>query len=217
MADEAAEDKDAKDNDKDKPRTWWETKLGLLVIGSVISGLLVPWLQYTQKSVEWKRQNQFQNTQHRLEQMRECLTNFALLWAYVGEGYERARPLLLDTAVGKDAQQKFEQQFIELQNQRFRQNAKVVSLFIYFDEAEELRNRFQEFLVQSAQYFRDLESVVRARTEAKAGAAGAKSNGAASVDLDNELVQLDRLYSAIVDALKEQIQKVQDASEKFGL
>jgi hypothetical protein len=109
--------------DEEKSSNWWESKISLLVIGSVLTSLVVPWLQYTQKNFEWKRQNQFENSKHRLDKMRECLTEFASLSAFVAEGYERVHSFLLESAPSEDEYKAFEAQFIDLQNRRFKQNA----------------------------------------------------------------------------------------------
>ena len=189
--------------------SWWQSKLGLLVIGSAISSLLLPWLQYTQKTFEWKRQNQFENTKYRLERMRECLTEFTVLWAFHGEAYERSRAVLLKPSITENDRQTFRDQFVDLQNRRFRQNAKVVSLTIHFHDSAALRQRFQEFLTLSHQYVRALETAVRA-----AGSGG--PDAAAQLnDTDTLLQSLDSLYSAIVANMKEQIGRAEDESEHF--
>ena len=99
--------------------SWWQSKLGLLVAGSVISSLLLPWLQYTQKTIEWKRQNQFENTKYRLERMRECLTEFVVLWAFTGEAYERSRAFLLKPSVTDKEREVFLEQFIDLRHHQW--------------------------------------------------------------------------------------------------
>ena len=38
---------------------WLESKLGLLVIGAIFSGVLVPVFQYTQERVKWHQQNRY--------------------------------------------------------------------------------------------------------------------------------------------------------------
>ena len=36
---------------------WLDSKLALLIIGAVISGVLVPRFQFTQEKIDWQRQN----------------------------------------------------------------------------------------------------------------------------------------------------------------
>ena len=200
----------ARQEDEGKEKTrWWQSKLGLLVIGSIISSLLVPWLQYTQRNFEWKRQNQFENTKYRLDRMRECLTEFVALEALVAEGYEQARPLLLKSAVTGAEGKLFEERFLDLQNRRFRQNAKVVSLMIHFRNAQELTDLFQDYLVISSEYFHALE---------KAGRYGDHKNTAINGGQSSEdelLKNVDESYSAIVAQMKEEIGRVEDESEKY--
>jgi len=196
------------DDEKEKSK-WWQSKLGLLVIGSIISSLLVPWLQYTQRNFEWKRQNQFENTKYRLDRMRECLTEFVLLEALAAEGYEQARPLLLKSSVTGTEGKVFEEQLIDLQNRRFRQNAKVVSLMIHFRDTRELNDLFQEYLVASSEYFRTLEESGRS-ADHRSAAKGRKHGGQ-----DEELQKLDEVYSAIVARMKEEIGRAENESEKY--
>ena len=185
---------------------WWESKIALLLIGSVVSSLLVPWLQYTQKTFEWRRQNRFENVQFRLERMRACVTEFVVLSAFVGEAYERARPLLQKPRITSAEANEFQKQFIELQNRRFLQNAKVVSLMIHFADSGPLSDRFQEYLSESAGYFRDLEQAVRVR----------QYPNAPVNTLDAATDRLDKLYSTIVARMTESIGRREDDSEKLG-
>jgi hypothetical protein len=195
---------------KPPQKRWWETNLGLLVIGSLISSLLVPWLQYTEKNFEWKRQNRFENINYRLERMRECLTEYIVLWALNGEAYERARPLLLKETLTQKDLDDFETQFVDVQNRRFRQNAKVVSLMIHFPNTGALRERFQDYLGGSSDYFRLVEATVRARVGKPASAADADKLG-------DELTKLNGVYGAITNKMMEEIGTNEDANEKYRL
>jgi hypothetical protein len=53
------------DTDK-RPSSWWNSKIALLLVGSLITGVLVPWFQFIQNRLEWHRQNSFEYTQFRL-------------------------------------------------------------------------------------------------------------------------------------------------------
>jgi hypothetical protein len=194
-----------------KRKRWWESNLGLLLIGSLVSSLLVPWLQYTEKNFEWKRQNRFQNTNYRLERMRECLTEFILLWALNGEAYERARPLLRKEVVTQKDLDDFETQFVDLQNRRFRQNAKVVSLMIHFKSATALRDRFQEYIRGSSDFFRTVEATVRARV------GNPNSPDGSDETLDSQLTGLGRVYEMLTNKMMEEIGMTEDANEKYRL
>ena len=66
---------------KQRKFSWLNSKLSLLLIGAVITGVLVPWFQYTQKSIEWKRQNRYDSISYRLDMMRDCVKEFVYLQA----------------------------------------------------------------------------------------------------------------------------------------
>jgi hypothetical protein len=196
---------------EDRGSPWWESKIALLVIGSVLTSLVVPWLQYTQKNFEWKRQNQFDNGKYKLDRMREGLAEFIVLSAFVGEGYERGRPILLRRAIPETEQRKFETEFIDLQNRRFRQNAKVVSLMIHFRNATGWRDRFQEYLVGASDFFRLIEDAVRAH-------ASQAAEEEKEIDkVDKAVQQLDGLYTAISNGMIEEIGRMEDENEKYRL
>src|ERR1051325_11030873 len=71
---------------------WYESKIGLLLIGSVLSGILVPIFQYTQETIKWKRQNRYENVKYRLGMMRDGMKEFVYVHAFNAEAYERIRP-----------------------------------------------------------------------------------------------------------------------------
>jgi hypothetical protein len=197
---------------EDHGSKWWESKVALLVIGSVLTSLVVPWLQYTQKNFEWKRQNQFDNSKYRLDKMREGLAEFIVLSAFVGEGYERSRPILFRRSIPETEQRAFETQFIDLQNRRFRQNAKVVSLMIHFRRTTALRDSFQEYLVGASAFFRLVEDTVRARAAQTAPA------DEADIDKVDKTIQLlEGLYTEISNRMIEEIGRMEDENEKYRL
>ena len=115
---------------KPKKFTWLNSKISLLLIGALISGILVPWFQYTQKSIEWKRQNRYDSISYRLDMMRDCVKEFVYLQAIRAEGFERVQPFVVKTTLDKNDYESFKSQFIELQNKpvagRTRKRWKIV-------------------------------------------------------------------------------------------
>jgi len=151
-----------------KAFSWLNSKIGLLLVGSLITGLLVPWFQFTQKTIEWKRQNQFDRVNYKLDMMRDCLKNFVLLQAYRAEAYERLQPFVVKAILTASDYADFKKQFITLQNKYFSQNAKVTSLIIAFtamdkgnEASERLRQLFQDYIRDSTLYMRDIDDLVK--------------------------------------------------------
>lgn len=141
--------------------SWLNSRVVLLLLGGIITGGLVPWFQYTQKTLEWRRQNQFDDIHFRLSKMRGCLEEFVYLSTYNAEAYERTKPFFSAIHLSEDSYKSFEKQIIELQNDRYQQNAKVVSLLIYFRNATVIQRYFDEFVNHSSDYHRDCQEYAR--------------------------------------------------------
>jgi len=60
---------------------WLESKLGLLLIGALLSGVLIPTFQCTQETFKWTRQNFYDNIKFQLSIIREGLKEFILIHA----------------------------------------------------------------------------------------------------------------------------------------
>ena len=125
--------------------TFLNSKLALLFVGAILTGILVPSFQHLQEKREWRRQNLWANTNFRLEKMRACLREVTYLHAYGGEGYEMVEPFLETNSLDHDDYEAFEQQLLDLQKKRFRQNATVQSLIIYYSNASDLDKLFKAY------------------------------------------------------------------------
>lgn len=128
--------------------SWIESKLGLLIIAALISGVLVPLFQFSQETIKWSRQNRYDNLKHRLEMTRNSMKELTLAHAFAAEAYERSRTLINSENIDKEALKKYKNQMLEMHNRRFKQNAKFVSLLSYFPEDERwvIRKSFQRYL-----------------------------------------------------------------------
>ena len=128
-------------------RSFWfnllDSKIALLLIGALITGLLVPTIQRHQEAREWNRQNRWAKINFQLEKMRECLRELTYLHAYAGEAYGIVESFLETDSLKHGDYEEFEQQYLDLQKRRFRQNASVRSLFIYFPNPTDLDNSFK--------------------------------------------------------------------------
>src|SRR6185295_1522004 len=75
----------SRDDDKPTKARWLDSKMALLLIGSVLSGVLVPLFQYTQETIKWKRQNRYENVKYRLGMMRDGMKEFVFVHAFNAE------------------------------------------------------------------------------------------------------------------------------------
>lgn len=203
---------------------WIESKIGLLVIGALITGIFVPTFQYTQKLWEWKRQNQFANLTFRLSVMRDCLREFIYLSAFAPEAYERIKPLLEERKLTVEEYKNFERQFVDLQNRRFVQNAKVISLMGYFEDLRDFQKIFEEeYLNAFNLYMRYVaESITVAGCSSGLPQCGQKKKVEVSLEeqkqrLNTKLVELKGLHLRVVAKMKEEIGRAENEGKKFGL
>ena len=211
-----------------KASSWLNSKIGLLLVGSLITGLLVPWFQFTQKTIEWKRQNQFDRVNYKLDMMRDCLKNFVLLQAYRAEAYERLQPFLVKASLTAADYADFKKQFIALQNKYFSQNAKVTSLIISFTamdkgkkDSERLRQLFQDYIRDSTLYMRDIDNLVKQKYcasnphECSDMEYNATSMADTALKLRQYMSTLNRSHSSIVYLMTKQIREEEKKHENF--
>lgn len=214
-----------------EPRTkrfsWLNSKLALLLIGAVMSGILVPWFQYTQKSIEWKRQNRYDSISYRLDMMRDCVKEFVYLQAIRAEGFERVQPHIVKTVLDKSDYESFKEQFIALQNKHFAQNAKVTSLIISFTSMNEnmtaagnLNALFEKNIRYSTLYMRNLDDYVKSKycsanpdqckqTEEK------KDINELEDKITDTMLSLNRSYTEIIDLMQNAIRRSENENDKF--
>ncbi len=204
-----------------KKWSWLNNKLSLLIVGALITGILVPLFQYTQKTIDWKKRNQFANINFRLGMMRDCLKEFVYLSAYIAEAYERAIPTMDKTPLTGPDYKKFEQQFLELQNGRYRQNARVKSLMVYFQDIDTLGRLFNNYVNTSSDYLRDLKKCIHTRfcisnpAECRKSEATEVHMAEFKEKIDDYIIRLNESYKNVIAKIKEDIGRAEDETEKF--
>lgn len=206
---------------------WLNSKLALLIIGAVISGILVPWFQYTQKSIEWKRQNRYDSISYRLDMMRDCVKEFVYLQAIRAEGYERVQPFMVKTILDKNDYESFKKQFIELQNRHFSQNSKVTSLLISFTsmnrnlmEAQNLNELFAKNVRYSTLYMRNIDDYVKLKYCTTNPDQCKQPNEKKNIDemensINETMLALNRSYNEIISLMQNEIRRSENENDKF--
>lgn len=205
IAEQSAQESGNVPSKKDR---WWETKVALIAWGALVTAVLVPWLQYYQNSIVWKRQNRFDTINYRLQTERDCLKEFSLASAFLSEGYESGRRLFEAKTVDKSQLDQFDKRFNDIQNRRFAQYAKVNSLILYFKNLRDVRQLFEQYVVCSSDFLLQVE------TSAHMRASGS------SVDLDklSELMaRANDAYLVLETKIKEEIGGNEDENERFRL
>ncbi len=200
-----------KSGDASAPSKWYDSKVGLLLIGSLITGLLVPVFQYTQQTFSWRRQNRYDNSKYRLSMMRDCLREFVSLSAYAGEAYERAEAALKKGRLGPKDLDAYQMQYVDFQNRRFQQNAKVSSQLIFYDKREEMSSIFNRYIGDASEFVRMLHEMVLAKQSTNSGRRGSREEGR---NVDAGILKLNRSYQLLIDEMKRQISALEVENEK---
>ncbi|MEN3332067.1 MAG: hypothetical protein V7641_1432 [Blastocatellia bacterium] len=119
--------------------------LGLLILGSIITGVLVPIFQNRQKTLEWERQVRYENVKYDLEMRRECLKEFMLIGAFLSQFIELVQPYMNEKPISKKDYEELDKKLREIQSERFKQNAKVIGLLIYYSDYSIFSRMFNEY------------------------------------------------------------------------
>lgn len=203
---------------------WIESKIVLLLIGGLITGILVPTFQYTQKLWEWKRQNKFANLTFRLNVMRDCLKEFNYLSAFAPEAYERIKPILKGKKLTRKEYDDLERQYVDLQNRRFVQMAKVTSLMVNFEDTKDFQTLFEEKYTNAFSLYMRCVGEYIALTGCASGLAPCSQEDIVVARLDELKEQIDikftelkASYQKVVAKMKEEIGRAEDEGEKSGL
>lgn len=202
--------------------SWLNSKISLLLIASLITGILVPRLQNTYNSIVWRRENRFTNINFRLKMMRNCLTEFVYLSAYPPDAYARVEPFMDTAPLTPNDYKEFEQQYINLQSRRFGQNAIVTSLTIHFLNAGQVKESLEDYMRYCDRYFRDLRSFVQIKYRIS------HPTNYSQTDVNEEHLDelggkirrdynrvLNRSYKRVIFEMKEEIGRAEDGSEEF--
>jgi hypothetical protein len=212
---------------KPKRFSWLNSKISLLLIGALISGILVPWFQYTQKSIEWKRQNRYDSISYRLDMMRDCVKEFVYLQAIRAEGFERLQPFIVKTTIEKNDYESFKSQFIELQNKHFAQNSKVTSLIISFTsmniqskEAQKLDEFFGKNIQLSTKYMRKIDDYFQTKYCIQNPKECLVADSEKDLnEIENNIIkilsELNNSYFEIIDIMQKEIRDAENENDKF--
>src|SRR5262249_40272526 len=219
-------ERDLKKSLDDKPEgskrwAWLESKLGLLVVGALITGIFVPWFQRRQENDRWRLQNRYDDQKYTIPPMRDVRKDCTGLSAFPAKAYELTRPFI-EASDGTEADPKdFATKFAILQSARFEKNAAVAGSLFYFPSADALRRTFNDYLGTVSTYMRKLEEAVSARAppdrcaDEPCRTRETSRLTALGADLDRFAPQLDDSYESVVRALRADIGRMEDDRKQF--
>jgi hypothetical protein len=137
---------------------WYENKLALLLIGSLITGFLVPVFQYTQEAIKWRRQNSYDAYKYRVGKMRDALSQLIAVQAYPAQAYTLAEVTAAQPKEPGTGLDKFTSQFVEIQKQRFQQNSRVSSLLYFYTDRARVSRFFNDYISSTDQFMEILRT-----------------------------------------------------------
>ena len=188
--------------------------LGLLLIGGVLTGFLVPSFQAYQKKLEWERQIRYENVKFNLGMRRDALKEMMIAGTYVSAIIALIAPHKNEQPITKDEYEKLREQLLALQNDRFKQNAKVVAMLVYFSDYKKASNLFDEYVGSGTSYistrierFLYLKYSISNRGVNQQGDAKELADLIAGIDETSELVHK---FENILDYMRDDIQKMEE-------
>jgi len=200
-------------------RKWLESNFALLVVGSLISSLLVPYFQQKQEAIRWQKQNQYDNLKYKLTQMRSGLEGFLTLAAFPAALNEISKPILGNPRLDVEIYRRFDDDLRGIQQKRFEQITKVMSLLIYFKNPAAIRAPYQQYLVESTQF---AEQIARLGSDTIAETQNrppdvqkwkALQERTAAVRM--QLSKLNDSFEVVVQAIRKQIEESELENETF--
>lgn len=211
---------------KKGPWAWLDSKLGLLLIGAIISGVLVPTFQFTQEEIKWRRQNRYDNLERQLGSMRESLKQFITVQALSAELYDLGLAVLDKPATEVDRTQldQWLKDFRALQAQRIKQNAAFLATVFYFptESQQTIRTAWNDLMRPSQQLqtlvgslLEESKYVLSFTDEGKKTQEEKKTEAnEATVQLDKNLAEVNQAYTRVLSMLRQQLLEVEYESSK---
>ncbi len=201
---------------------WLESKFGLLLIGAIISGVLVPTFQFTQEEIKWHRQNRYDSLERQLGSIRESLKQFIAVQALSAELYDLGLEILETPSaeVERPQLEQWRKDFRALRARRVQQNAAFAASVFYFPTGSQqsIRRAWNDLMRPSQQ----LQTLVGGLLEENKTGAGKKVTAGmpaepneVAVHLDTSLAEVNQAYERVLSILRQQLTEVERESSKF--
>lgn len=199
--------------------TWLEGKLALLVIGSAITGVLIPTFQFTQEKIKWHRQNRYDILGRQLSSIRESLKQFIAVQALSAELYDLGLKILdtRSTALREARLEDWRKEFHAIQMRRLQQNSAFTATIFYFPTGsrESIREAWNDLLLPSQQLQTLVGELLGEGARLSGGKAPKKPLGETAVQLDSSISEVNLAYEHVLSMLRQQLMGVENESSKF--
>jgi len=201
---------------------WLDSKLGLLLIGAVISGVLVPTFQFTQEEIRWHRQNRYESLERQLDSMRESLKQFIAVQALSAELYDLGLAVLETPTTTADPQrlEQWRKDFRALQARRVQQNAAFAATVFYFPTESQpaIRSAWNDLMRPAQQLQTLVGDLLDGMGQGPAGTSPAGRSpdpNEVAVQMDINLAEVNQSYERVLALLRQQLVEVENESAKF--
>jgi hypothetical protein len=210
---------DEPNNRRNRFKAWLESNFAILLLGSIISSVLVPYFQQKQDTLTWQRQNRYDNLKYKLGEMRNCLEEFLALSAYSAALNEISKPILTSPQVTPEDFQRFETEYTDLKHKRFEQITKVIPKLIFFRHPEQIRTPSQDYIKAATEFSAKIEALAAARMAAAKNPVPdlqrLQQYREQVAGLSAEFSKVSALFDALVQAVRKQIDESERESEQF--
>jgi hypothetical protein len=199
---------------------WLDSKLALLIIGAVISGVLVPRFQFTQEKINWQRQNRYNTLERHLGSIRDSLKQFIAVQGLSAELYDVGLELVdTDSAALRQTQMEdWRKDFRALRARRVQQNGAFAATVFYFPEEsrDSIRKAWNDLLLPAQKLETLVGDLLNDVAEGSEGKLRKRlSANETAVLLDVCLSEVNQAYERVLTILRKQLLEVENESAKF--
>ncbi len=196
---------------------WLESKVGLLVIGAVVSGVLVPAFQFTQETIKWMRENRYNALTRQIDDMRNSLKQLIAAHALLAATYNLGLAVP-DELMQKDAARAQEARghIRDLRLQRIQQNGTFASTILFFPRSAQadIRKAWNDYLGAADRLQYTVDNSVRIGM-GPGGRARDEALNDVLRQLDTQVPECNRRYESVLALLQASIEEVQRESASF--
>lgn len=194
----------------EKKKSWGNSALGLLIVGSLLSGLLVPSFQYTEKAFDTRRSSHYETLTFRLTVLRQTLADLALGSSFNDQTWvQLQRPRYAGPSDRPKAYTTFLDAVADVQAKRFEHNAKLLSASIYFNDRARFDKELQAYFNLSTQFAADIV------VAGKLYCAGETDVARAEAKVSDDIGAMNIHYDELERLTKSEIGKVEDERNSF--
>ena len=198
-----------KNNEDPSKKSWANTQLGLLIIGAIISGILIPTFQYTQRFFEWRRQNQYNSYSENLQNKKLLLSKFIESMSHLAESHE----ILIDFYISKNKmtidRNKLLDKLTHIQAKRFKINTEI-SFLILLTGNKKIETEYTNFLKINQEYIYKSKKII---TELNDDSLSKETFD----DFKNNLSNINESFDLINDIITKNIKETINENKNFRL